>query len=335
MMKRALWASVLALMLVMAAGVSAQDEPLDVAASPNFAAVYLEAGFPLDPYLVRVESSGTVDAATVLEECSGVIPAVPDVVVNWSGEADQLTFFVYSDTDPTLLIVTPSGNILCNDDYSLDTLNPVVSIPSPEAGSYAVFVGAYDPAALAYGWLGVTQMSSEQLDVANADLSPMLDVRARPVAAAAVQRSVGELVASADPLFGADTLDAGFGEQGIAVTGAGTESVVQFALNSAECSGFINLVPSYRFTLSAETSPLSVFFNGDADSVLVVRQPDGSFVCNTNAADDNLNPALTLDNAAAGDYAVWVGTANPTGVATGTLVISEDAAQPAVLPAGQ
>lgn len=55
-MKRTIMAVGLVLMLALVAGVSAQDKPVDVTAPPNFAAVYLEAGFPLDPYLLRVES---------------------------------------------------------------------------------------------------------------------------------------------------------------------------------------------------------------------------------------------------------------------------------------
>lgn len=335
-MKRILFATVLVLMLALAAGVAAQDEPVDVSAPPNFAAIFLAAGFPLDPYLVRVESSGTVDASTVQEGCVGVIPDVPDVLVNWTGTADQLSFFVYSDVDPTLLVVTPSGEILCNDDYNLDTLNPVVTIASPEEGPYAVFVGSFGPEQRAYGWLGVTQLTAEGLDLARADLSPMLALRPRPVVQAELRRSLDELLSSVRPVFGEALLDAGFGAHEAAVTGAGTEPALSFALDEASCSGFINLIPSYRFTLAADAPALAVLFNGESDSTLIVRRPDGTFICNSNAAEGNLNPAVLLENVLAGDYTVWVGTVNPNAVALGNLVISEDAAaQPDVLPAGQ
>ena len=335
-MKRVLVAASLALMLALAVGVAAQ-ETIDPAGTPNFAEIFLEAGFPLDPYLLRVESSGTVDASTVREGCVGVIPSTPDAVLNWSGSTDLLSFFVYSDVDPTLVVVTPSGDILCNDDYSLDTLNPVVSVANPADGPYAIYVGAFDPDAQAYGWLVITQLLTDGIEeLVQADLSPMLEVRPPAVSADAVQRSVAELLATADPIFGAADLAAGFGTQEASVTGAGVEPAVSFAINNETCSGFINLIPSYRFTLAEAAPSLSVFFNGGGDATLILRQPDGTFVCNGDASADNLNPALMLENAAPGAYNVWVGSRSPSEVALGTLVISEDAAaQPDVLPAGQ
>ncbi len=334
-MKRAMIAAMLVLMLALAAGASAQ-ETIDPAASPNFAAIFLEAGFPLDPYLVRVESAGTVDAATVDEACVGVIPSAPDVVVNWTGAADQLSFFVYSDVDPTLLVVTPSGEILCNDDYSLDTLNPVVTIAAPEEGLYAVFVGSFNPERRAYGWLGITQLTAEGLDLARADLSPMLALRPRPVAAELIRRAASELRNAANPIFGETELAPGFGVMDVPATAAGVEHASQFSLGEQTCAGYINLVPSYRFNFSGDAEALSVFFNGLSDASLIVRLPDGTFLCNANAADGNLNPALLLENAQAGDYTIWLASASPSDFATGLLVISEDAAaQPDVLPAGQ
>lgn len=335
-MKRVALLLSLAMMLALVGGALAQDT-IDPAGTPNFAEVFLEAGFPLDPYMLRVESSGTVDAATVREGCVGVIPSAPDAIINWTGATDLLSFFVYSDVDPTLLVVTPSGEILCNDDYNLDTLSPVVSVANPEEGPYAVYVGAFEPEQLAYGWLVITQLLSNGIaELVEADLSPMLAVRPPVFSREAVQRSVAELLASADPIFGTADLAAGFGTLEEAVTGAGTESAVSFAISNETCAGFINLIPSYRFTLAEEAASLSVYFNGEADATLIVRQPDGTFVCNGDAAAGNLNPALLLENAPAGAYNVWVGSRSPSEVALGTLVISEDAAaQPDVLPAGQ
>lgn len=334
-MKRVALLAALAVMLVLVGGALAQ-ESIDPAGTPNFAELYLEAGFPLDPYLVRVESSGTVDATTVREGCAGVIPSTPDVVVNWTGQTDQLSFFVYSDVDPTLLVVTPSGEILCNDDFSLDTLNPVVSIANPADGPYAVYVGAFDASTLAYGWLGITQATAEQLDIARANLSPMLMVRPAQQAPPAIQRALSELLSTAAPIFGSADLDAGFGSLTVSATGAGSLPILDFPFDNATCDGFINLTPSYRFDLASDLPALTVLFNGEADAVLAVRLPDGTFVCNSQVTVDNLNPALSFENAAAGDYTVWIGSRSPADVALGTLVISEDpAAQPDVLPAGQ
>ncbi|HYO89635.1 MAG TPA: hypothetical protein VER79_13375 [Candidatus Limnocylindrales bacterium] len=335
-MKRMMIAAALLLLLSLAVSVSAQDT-IDPQSSPNFAAITLQAGFPLDPYLVRVESSGSIAAETVQDDCVGFVPGTPDVVVNWAGETDQLSFFVYSDTDPVLLVVTPSGDILCNDDYSLDTLNPVVTVATPADGAYAVYVGAFSAEDVAYGWLGVTQQTAEGIDIATADLRPMLALRAPATEAQLVLRSPSELQAAARPIFGETRLEQGFGTQIVPATAAGVEPASLFSFNSdTPCAGYINLVPSHRFIYTGDEETLAVFFNGQADASLIVGLPDGTFVCSGDSAEGNLNPALLLESAQPGEYTVWLGSAAPSEIALGVLVISEDtAAQPDVLTAGQ
>lgn len=323
-MKRVL--AVMALLLVLAAGVLAQGA-IDPQAPPTFATVNLQAGFALDPYLLRVESTdATVEAADVSDSCVGVIPEAASVIVNWTGEADQLSFFVYSDTDPVLLIVTPAGDIVCNDDWSLDTLNPVVTIPAPEDGAYAVFVGAYSPDEAAYGWLGITGQAAADIDLAHADLRPMLALAAPPVEPALVLRSPDELQVTDKPIFGQASLVQGFGELRVPASAAGVESASDFYFGDAACTGYINLTPSYRFIYSGEAQALQLFFNGQADASLLVRLPDGRFACSGDAAEGNLNPALLLETAPAGDYTIWLGSSTRFDFAPGELVISEDAA---------
>jgi hypothetical protein len=325
-MKRTTALAVLLLALVFAAGASAQ-EIIDPAATPTFAYVNLHADFSLDPYLLRVESSGTLDASGISGDCTGYVPGVPDVVVNWTGATDQLSFFVYSDTDPVLLVATPSGDILCNDDFSLDTLNPVVSIPNPEEGAYAVFVGAYDAEQTAYGWLGITTQTAQGIDIANADLRPMLALAPSPTVAELILRSPDELQYADRPIFGQTELAQGFVRLRVPASAAGTEAASGFAFGDTACAGTINLTPSYRFTYVGDPQPLFVFFNGENDASLIVRLPDGSFACSGDAAEDNLNPALLLEDAQEGDYTLWLGSTGPSDFALGVLVITEDPAE--------
>lgn len=334
-MRRTSWIVALIALLALASSAAAQDG-LTPQAAPAFASLYLNADFTLDPYLVRVESSGALDAAAMGEDCVGVVSAAPDVVVNWTGETEHLTFFVYSDTDPVLLIVTPSGEVLCNDDWDEPSLSPVISVPNPAEGAYAVYVGAYSPDHPAYGWLGVTQLPAEALNLPAVDLSPMLRLRAPGTAAPLEIRPASDLLSEEIPIFGSAALDAGFGVLEASVSGAGVVPAQSFALGEIACAGYINLAPSFVFNLEEASATLSVLFNGDADAALIVRLPDESFVCNADAAADNLNPQVRLEGAPAGDYAVWVGVMSPDSVVPGTLIISEDAAaQPALLAAGQ
>jgi len=48
---------------------------------------------------------------------------------------------VFSESDTTLVINTPSGQWVCNDDY--DLLNPGVSFHNPESGRYDIWIGVY------------------------------------------------------------------------------------------------------------------------------------------------------------------------------------------------
>jgi heat shock protein HslJ len=95
----------------------------------------LAAGFPLDPTFVSVNGGGEVDARLLGNQCSGYIHRQPVVTVNWSGEADMARVFYVSDGDPTLVVLTPKGELLCNDNVHSQLLDPFVEIEKPVAGS--------------------------------------------------------------------------------------------------------------------------------------------------------------------------------------------------------
>ena len=94
-------------------------------------------GYWLDPTLVSV-IGGVVDgtlvqANTLGNVCAGVIAEQPDVVIEWAqdGAVETLRIFFLSLGDPTLVVVTPAGDILCNDDYSPLVADPYLSIDAP------------------------------------------------------------------------------------------------------------------------------------------------------------------------------------------------------------
>ncbi|MEZ4660803.1 MAG: hypothetical protein R2911_24900 [Caldilineaceae bacterium] len=75
-----------------------------------------------------------------------------------------------------------------------------------------------------------------------------------------------------------------------------------------------------------------LFFEGEADTTLVLRDPDGVFQCNDDFdGADNLNPYLDF-TPIAGIYQLWVGSFAPSTMVTGTLTITGASdAQPAPL----
>ncbi len=72
------------------------------------------------------------------------------------------------------------------------------------------------------------------------------------------------------------------------------------------CYGYISPAPSARLVLGA-SGDVSLAAGADEDLMIAVRGPDGTVSCNDDGA-DGTNPGLTLTDAAAGAYEVWVGT---------------------------
>lgn len=123
------------------------------------------------PATISIKSEGAVPAFDLKlgTTCNGFVDQQPVYVFNWSGNVSNLTVYFEGARDTSLLVVTPSGQILCNDD-SADgaNANPVIPIPSPTDGRYAVFVGRLTPDYVAEGKLVVTSAA----DAKPAVLSP-------------------------------------------------------------------------------------------------------------------------------------------------------------------
>jgi len=116
----------------------------DYRATPLRGRVTLSSGFRPDPYTVDVTAGGPDENPIDGVGCVGYIAsAQPDVVVDYtaSGVLD-LYFNVESASDTALLIHTPGGEWLCDDDGG-EALNPRVHIQNPESGAYAIWVGTF------------------------------------------------------------------------------------------------------------------------------------------------------------------------------------------------
>ena len=88
-----------------------------------------------------------------------------------------------------------------------------------------------------------------------------------------------------------------------------------------------------RLRLVGRRQVLELVGRGNGDTTLLVRAPDGSFLCADDAdGSRNLNPLLAITKPAAGRYLVWVGRVDPSKPVTGTLTLTEAAdAKPKVL----
>jgi hypothetical protein len=128
-----------------AAGNDAAAGGIDVGAAPVYGDVTLSSGFTPDPHVVNVTPGGNNDAATVNSACSGMVGSAPDVDLYFT--AGNLPLYVFADSadDTTLLINTPNGDWICDDDSALG-LNPGVVFKAPASGLYDIWVGRFGDA---------------------------------------------------------------------------------------------------------------------------------------------------------------------------------------------
>ena len=109
---------------------------------PALVTLDLAAGFPLDPTFMSLNGGGEVDASLLSPDCKGFINRNPVATVNWTGAAEMLRAFFYSDSDSTLVVLTPDGKLVCNDNANEQLLDPVLDIKNPVPGKYRIWVGS-------------------------------------------------------------------------------------------------------------------------------------------------------------------------------------------------
>ena len=291
----------------------------------------------IDPLIVSITSGLVegygVDATVLGPGCSGTIPSRPDLVFNWPGYEgiDQLRVFFLSLGDPTMVLVTPSGEALCNDDLNPLMLDPYIEINDPQPGRYAVFVGNFEPDMVASGFLVVT---TQDYDPVTLDITQLFPREVDPRAAANEPLSMNildlESASSAQPAGGSLT---GNGLPYSQELSAGGE-LGMFTIDQPNhlCTGFISAAPTFRFDWSGDLAQLVLYFESNADTTLNILGPDGVFYCDDDyQGATNLNPLVSLvpQN---GTYTVWVGSFSPDVMVEGTLSITSDAnAAPAAL----
>jgi hypothetical protein len=233
-----------------------------------------------------------------------------------------------------LIVRTPDGKVLCNDNTNAVLLDPTVTLTKPGPGRYDIWVGSALARDLIPGFLAFTghgdvsagRLALQEL-VKRPAVAEVLPQRDRLTSAAA---RVKEALAAVKL---AEKLAPGGGPLTAQVKAEGELPTPELATAEPFCSGLISVAPSYAFEWTGGAKAAGVMFEGDGDTTLIVRTPDGKFVCADDAAGSaNLNPLVVLDNPAAGRYLVWVGRTNPDKPVTGKLTVASTAdLVPAVL----
>lgn len=101
----------------------------------------------------------------------------------------------------------------------------------------------------------------------------------------------------------------------------GTIAAYSLTGGNPPCSGFIRQAPSLVFTLADAAAQVDVAFAGNQASNLIVVQEGEEIVC-PEAAVPSMTPAITLTDAKAGRYGVWVGRIDMDKPVEGQLTVT-------------
>jgi hypothetical protein len=102
----------------------------------------LSSGFTPDPMYIDVSSGGRIDASRLGGNCRGFIANAPDVQVTYDASILSLWVSVISTSDTTLVVNTPTGGWICDDDSGGD-LDPSIHFTGAQSGVYDIWVGTY------------------------------------------------------------------------------------------------------------------------------------------------------------------------------------------------
>jgi hypothetical protein len=299
--------------------------------SINFAA-----GIPLDPFFISLQGGGPVDASTLDKSCVGWTPAAPSVVFDFQGAAsERLKLFMYSDHDPTLVVKTPDGKFVCNDNTNPLLLDPTVTIEKPKLGTYSVWAGHRTKQGLVAGLLVITAKPGVDLgtfrpgELVKRPSIPetLVAPRQDPGNAERLKQAMAAVAATAPRVKPGDP------DTTVAFVADGKFSPITYLHDDLRCNGLIKLESTYVFSLTETIPNLRIFVEGNHDSNLIVKTPTGepAYACNDDATGENFNPVVDLAKPAAGLYAVWVGRVNADEPVTGDLTITQSNRQPKAL----
>jgi hypothetical protein len=259
----------------------------------NFGTITLTSGFTPDPHVAAGTSGGQANASNVNSQCRGWISSTPDHILVLRGNFAFLRIFAESEGDTTLVIQTPNGQVRCNDDtYGR---NPAVEGEFP-AGTYRVWLGSYAQGENLRYQLKLTELQSVRPGSGGGAATP---------SPGGNDANRGLQIDSNQGNFDPVALRAGFTPDPARKTGVSGGQLNATRLGG-DCRGWIAGRPDHIVTLQSNFNFFRVFVNSESDTTLVIRLPNGRFVCNDDA--NGLNPAITQNRWRRGTYRVWVGS---------------------------
>ncbi len=260
----------------------------------------ITADFSPDAFTFEVPQrpSGPVDARLITPPCTGWVERRPDYVLRLTQPMPALRLFATAPVDTTLVVRAPDETFRCDDD-GYGGFNPLVELTNAPAGSYDVWLGAFNAGVPVSATVHVTRAPLVETGGADA----LLGVR--------------ELAANFTP----DRVDVDVPERG--------PGEVNARLFARDCGGVINRRPDMILRVGAPMPFLRVYATGavaQRDAALVVHGPDDTWTCNDDwdARGGNLNPSVDIPRVTRGQYEVWVGTMGRNGRFAGALHVTRN-----------
>ena len=318
--------------VVLYAGPPPPPPVLDASAQPAAGTVLAEGGFverrgAID---LSVRAGGPDEAARIdlgatpdpPDHCTGYIDAgQPTAAIDYraDGGTGALAVRASAAEDLVLVVRTPGGQVLCNDDA--EGSDPAVGLEEPASGTYTVWVGTFgrlgDP-------VGATLSVSEDVpEIADDYIGDDYIEEPMPYSEGAYVPLDLAAAPSVRLRAGAETDD------------SAEVTVYPEAINPVQgvsCRGYIETAATAAVELDGGGPfALTATATGDDDLTLTVRTPSGAWFCSDDA--DGLNPGIQIDVPEAGVYQVWVGSFSEPGVeipaalavAAGEIVVSRSA----------
>lgn len=149
--------AIVAMTVLSSASASAQNVDLD----PTYGTTDLVTGFQPDPFVLQVQSGGSIDAQSINPGCRGFIASAPDVRINFTAGALPLIISVASDADTTLVVNGPDGAWYCDDEGGQYGHNPALRFGHPQSGQYDIWIGTSGSSNLQAAQLNVSELMSQ------------------------------------------------------------------------------------------------------------------------------------------------------------------------------
>ena len=126
-----------------------------------------------------------------------------------------------------------------------------------------------------------------------------------------------------DPAYGVADLASGFEPDPHQMQIAAGGGIDMGALGVEGCVGWIAQAPDYRVNFTAGESGYPLIFSvaSEADTVLVINDAEGNWVCNDDT--DGFNPKVVFTTPVSGQYDIWVGTYSEGDLQESVLNVTE------------